>query len=159
MVDADCLLLSGLIICLCISFTLLPQLFFDESNGSKTSLRNGMQAFISISKSHNLQSDRVNHEPYIPYKYTPRKLNEMEMPEIVCSNGQVGVMNDDYCDCLDGEDEPNTSACSHILAGKFVFACDKSMVWKDGTQQSIERKIYTSRISDGILDCRDKSDE
>lgn len=30
-------------------------------------------------------------------------------------------INDDYCDCDNGEDEPGTSACSHLLPS--VFYC------------------------------------
>jgi hypothetical protein len=31
-------------------------------------------------------------------------------------------VNDEYCDCDDGKDEPGTSACSHLLGS--VFYCD-----------------------------------
>ena len=60
----------------------------------------------------------------------------------------VGVLNDDYCDCPDGSDEPNTSACSNILVQKLSFHC------LDG-----ELQIHASRVNDGINDCPDGSDE
>lgn len=63
-------------------------------------------------------------------------------------SGQVALKNDDYCDCLDGSDEPDTSACSHILINFKTFECN------DG-----KRRIFASRVHDGILDCEDGSDE
>jgi protein kinase C substrate 80K-H len=61
----------------------------------------------------------------------------------------MGYLNDDYCDCLeDGSDEPNTSACSHVLVQQPTFHCT------DGTAV-----IFASRIMDGIKDCLDGSDE
>jgi len=63
----------------------------------------------------------------------------------MCSNG---VLNDDYCDCPDGSDEPNTSACSHVLVQQPTFHCrDGSLV------------LFASRVNDGIPDCPDASDE
>jgi Glucosidase II beta subunit-like len=54
-------------------------------------------------------------------------------------------VNDDYCDCEDGSDEPGTSAC----AGTAVrFACRIS-----------GRTIPTSMVADGVCDCCDGSDE
>ena len=54
-------------------------------------------------------------------------------------------MNDDYCDCLGGTDEPLTSACSWITAGKAVYNCNNEQ----------KQFIFSSRIDDGVDDCRD----
>uniref|UniRef100_K3X1Z1 Glucosidase 2 subunit beta n=1 Tax=Globisporangium ultimum (strain ATCC 200006 / CBS 805.95 / DAOM BR144) TaxID=431595 RepID=K3X1Z1_GLOUD len=58
-------------------------------------------------------------------------------------------VNDDYCDCDDGADEPGTSACSHLLSS--VFYC--------GNDGYFPKKIPTSRVNDGICDCCDGTDE
>lgn len=63
----------------------------------------------------------------------------------MCSNG---VLNDDYCDCPDGCDEPATSACSRVLVQQPTFHCrDGSLV------------LFASRVNDGVQDCPDGSDE
>lgn len=55
-------------------------------------------------------------------------------------------LNDDFCDCFDGTDEPGTSACP---TGKFY--CRNA-----GHSPLI---VFSSRINDGICDCCDGSDE
>lgn len=66
-----------------------------------------------------------------------------------CRNGKqfiaLSYVNDDYCDCDDGSDEPGTSACSNI---KVLFEC--------GDRQ---KSIPTSMVNDGVRDCADGSDE
>lgn len=60
------------------------------------------------------------------------------------------VLNDDYCDCADGLDEPMGNACSHILAASHRFNCGDS---EEG------KLIYVSRINDGVCDCLNGADE
>ncbi|KAF4144955.1 Glucosidase II beta subunit-like protein [Phytophthora infestans] len=65
------------------------------------------------------------------------------------TNLPTSRVNDDFCDCDDGQDEPGTAACSHLTNAK--FHCEN-----DGF---FPGKIHTSRVHDGICDCCDGSDE
>ncbi|XP_023533400.1 glucosidase 2 subunit beta isoform X3 [Cucurbita pepo subsp. pepo] len=55
-------------------------------------------------------------------------------------------LNDNYCDCPDGTDEPGTSACPN---GKFY--CPNA--------GHVPLLLFSSRVNDGICDCCDGSDE
>ena len=60
-----------------------------------------------------------------------------------------GLLNDNYCDCEDGSDEPGTSACSGLLVGERVFRC----------QDEADTRVFASRVGDGRVDCPNGADE
>jgi protein kinase C substrate 80K-H len=70
--------------------------------------------------------------------------------KFTCFDGKKTVkysqLNDDFCDCADGSDEPGTSACTN---GRFY--CINA-----GFKPRI---IPSSRVNDGVCDCCDASDE
>jgi len=59
------------------------------------------------------------------------------------------AVNDDFCDCADGSDEPGTGACAGQDAT--LFYCSN--------EGSAPRLLYSSRVADGVCDCCDGSDE
>lgn len=59
------------------------------------------------------------------------------------------VINDDFCDCDDGSDEPGTSACAGQSTTLFYCA----------NTNSVAKMIYSSQVKDGLCDCCDGSDE
>jgi len=75
--------------------------------------------------------------------YNPHK-------QFMCLDGSGTVpfssVNDDYCDCADGTDEPGTAACPHSQ-----YYC-----YNIGY---MDMYIPSSRVNDGICDCCDGSDE
>lgn len=87
-------------------------------------------------------------------KYAPERISEKE--SFRCHDGKQVLMysalNDNFCDCRDGSDEPGTDACAG--AGQGVdryFYCPNKL--------SQPRYIYSSMVNDGVCDCCDASDE
>ncbi|CAG0913673.1 unnamed protein product [Notodromas monacha] len=70
--------------------------------------------------------------------------------DFVCLDRSAKVpfafVNDDYCDCADGSDEPGTAACPDT-----TFFCSNA--------GHVPQVIPSSRVNDGICDCCDTSDE
>lgn len=67
-----------------------------------------------------------------------------------CIDGKgTGIVNDNYCDCLDGSDEPSTNACPRT-----IFYCPN-----EGHRPTTMNSYY---VDDGVCDsllCCDGSDE
>jgi len=81
---------------------------------------------------------------------SPQDLEYFDSATIWCKDGTKSFpwerLNDNFCDCADGTDEPGTSAC---LEGKF-YCKDTGIT---------PRRVFSSRVNDGICDCCDGSDE
>jgi len=57
----------------------------------------------------------------------------------------MSIYNDDFCDLVDGSDEPRTSACSFLSNSR--FDCGHGIF------------IFSSRVNDGVIDCTNGLDE
>ncbi|ODQ80112.1 hypothetical protein BABINDRAFT_13012 [Babjeviella inositovora NRRL Y-12698] len=92
--------------------------------------------------------------PEDQHKYQPDANNQWRClgnPEIILTYDQI---NDDFCDCPDGSDEPGTAACASILRSPTRFYC--------ANVGHIPRYIENHKVNDGVCDyelCCDGSDE
>ncbi|PRD22472.1 UNVERIFIED_CONTAM: Glucosidase 2 subunit beta [Trichonephila clavipes] len=80
----------------------------------------------------------------------PKKVFYDPSQQFYCLDGSgqfpFHFVNDDFCDCEDGSDEPGTAACKNG-----VFNC------LNHGHESVN--LPSSRVNDGICDCCDSSDE
>ena len=81
----------------------------------------------------------------------PSQLEQYSGPSFSCKDGSkidASQINDDFCDCADGSDEPATAACS--TAGGQFWCVNKGHHGKF---------LFSSFVNDGVCDCCDGSDE
>lgn len=88
--------------------------------------------------------------PRLPIGAHPSDEKYYEAEEIECKDGSKSFtkdrLNDDFCDCADGADEPGTSA---YPSGTFYCR----------NMGSTPKFLFSSRVNDNICDCCDGSDE
>lgn len=90
----------------------------------------------------------------LPLGVAPKDAKKYSKSKFRCLNGKgrkkpLSVINDNFCDCDDGSDEPGTGACAGT--GFTMFYC--------ANEGSVSRLLYASRVGDGLCDCCDGSDE
>ncbi|KAK9822351.1 hypothetical protein WJX74_010977 [Apatococcus lobatus] len=83
-------------------------------------------------------------DPALAASYSPQQ------GSFTCLDGRSQIstdrLNDDYCDCIDGSDEPGTSACA---VGHFFCR----------NRGHTSKRLNSSMVDDGVCDCCDGSDE
>lgn len=94
-------------------------------------------------------SSSIPTDPFVGI--APEDLKYYKSSDVIkCKDGSKkfarAQLNDDFCDCPDGTDEPGTSACPGAK-----FYCRNA-----GHSPVL---LYSSRVNDGICDCCDGSDE
>ncbi|KAI7754839.1 hypothetical protein M8C21_020842 [Ambrosia artemisiifolia] len=99
--------------------------------------------FINLSSSFSYSSN-------VPIGIHPLDEKYFASDVISCKDGSKSLtrdrVNDDFCDCVDGTDEPGTNACPTAK-----FYCRNV--------GSSPRFLFSSHVNDQICDCCDGSDE
>ncbi|KAF8099867.1 hypothetical protein N665_0236s0028 [Sinapis alba] len=120
-----------------------------EALSSSVSLCLQLSILLLLAYATRSSSSPLN-DPFLGISPQDEKYYKSSSSEIKCKDGSrrftKAQLNDDFCDCADGTDEPGTSACPN---GKFY--CRNA-----GHSPLV---LFSSRVNDGICDCCDGSDE
>ncbi|XP_045535298.1 glucosidase 2 subunit beta [Papilio machaon] len=152
-----------IIVSLCVVFSfILYQLYFFLTITSETGNGNRIIPVLDHQKIKDVVHIRSEDDKYINENglirgvyylhvqlYRPNHKNEFEC-RISKTRIPFEQVNDDYCDCEDGTDEPSTNACPNG-----TFYCQYQYKKKPVTLHTVP----SSKINDGICDCCDGSDE
>lgn len=105
---------------------------------------------ISLSPTSGTSSSGFNHHLNIVRGVEPENQNLFTQQKFSCDGGSTIIdktaINDNFCDCKDGKDEPGTNACPDGL-----FHCVN--------EGFIGTNIHSTFVNDGVCDCCDGSDE
>lgn len=104
----------------------------------------------------------------VPRDMQPHYQSYKHAGNFVCFDGSATLasfdqVNDDYCDCKDGSDEPGTGACSHLAKPSTKMAAKFSCSWnisENLTEPDARLRVLSlSAVNDGICDCCGGEDE
>ena len=151
--------IRALIIGVAISLLLSTSIYFNLNLIEQKAAKIGEPSMVHTSEVNSRSALSANVE----YASALGKCNgDMIITTFPTETELVSFINDDFCDCLNGQDEYLTAACSGLLVGVPTFRC-RSVENKGKNLRSNEinliRTIFTSRVQDGVCDCDDCSDE
>ena len=112
-----------------------------------------LTALVLVIYTHHYRTTTASEAAILPKGVNPELsafYSTLSSGKFHCIDGSATIpsdqVNDDFCDCEDGSDEPGTAACSNSS-----FYC--------ANVGHAAKSIVSSRVNDGICDCCDGSDE